>query len=43
MARRPILPLEVRGTDPAVTNSTSRTVTPCRTAMAARMSSAMGW
>ena len=42
-ARRPILPLEVRGTEPACTSRTSRTVTPCRTAMAVRMSSAMGW
>ena len=41
-ARRPILPLEVRGIVPADTSSTSRTVTPCRTAIAARMSSAMG-
>src|SRR5262249_9603296 len=42
-ARRPILPLEGRGMVPACTSSTSRTVTPCPTATAARMSSAMGW
>ena len=35
-ARRPILPLEVRGIAPAAVSSTSRTVTPWRTAIAAR-------
>ncbi|COY48147.1 Uncharacterised protein [Mycobacterium tuberculosis] len=37
------MPLEVRGIVPADTSRTSRTVTPCPTAMAARMSSTMGW
>ncbi len=41
-ARRPIFPLDVRGIAPAAVSSTSRTVTPWRTAIAARMSSATG-